>query len=72
MENKPKAFISSKTSARSHLETMLLTNEELYNKSISTPGFSYGFSQLANRAIHFDYLYRIGIIPKDYLEEEEK
>ncbi len=65
---KPKAFISKETNSIEQLHTMLSSNEELYNKCISTKYFAYGFSQLVNRAIHFDYLLEKGIIPKDYLD----
>lgn len=67
--NKPKAYIDKRTSAMEQLQIMLATNPELYNHCISTLGFAYGFSQLANRAIHFDFLFANGLIPSDYCDD---
>lgn len=65
----PKAFIDQNTTAMDELIKMLEKCPELYDKCISTPGFAYGFSQLANRAIHFDWLKAKGIIPRNYPEQ---
>lgn len=69
--DKPKAFINKELLTINLLIEMLQKNPQLYNECIKTNGFSFGFSQIANRAIHFDYLYKKGLIPKDYLEDIE-
>lgn len=69
--DKPKAFINKEVKTLDLLIEMLKKNPKLYDECISTDGFSFGFSQIANRAIHFDYLFRKGIIPKDYLDKIE-
>ena len=66
---KPKAYVNKETSAIEQLQVMLKEQPELYDTCVSTIGFAYGFSQLANRAIHFDFLLKKGIIPADYLGE---
>lgn len=66
----PKAFIDGKTNAVEQLKVMLDRDPMLYEKCISTVGFAYGFSQLVNRAIHFDWLQKNGIIPSDYPKNE--
>lgn len=71
-DDKPKAHIDENTSALLCLQEMLKNNPKLYDECISTVGFAYGFSQLANRAIHFDYLLSKGVIPKDYLSINTK
>lgn len=68
---KPKAYVNTKTNALEQLQKMLELQPGLYDKCVSTLGFAYGFNQLANRAVHFDYLLSKGIIPKDYLESYE-
>lgn len=66
----PKAHISKGDNAMDLLLKMLQSDPALYDKCIQTPGFAFGFSQLANRAIHFDFLQNVaGVIPKDYPEK---
>ena len=67
---KPKAFVDLGTSAAEQLQRMLKVNPKLYEECTDTLGFAYGFSQLANRAFHFDYLLRAGIIPSDYIGKQ--
>lgn len=66
--DKPKAAVDPKTCAIAELEKMLRQHPALYEKCLETIGFAYGFSQIANRAVHFDYLFAKGLIPLEYLE----
>lgn len=67
LQDKPHAFVESGKMSMDLLQEMLKVSPELYDNCLSTLGFAYGFSQLANKAIHFDYCLLKGIIPKDYL-----
>lgn len=66
---KPKAHVDKKTSAMNELYKMCTEHPKLYEECLDTLGFAYSFSQLANRAVHFDYLVAKGLIPSDYFEE---
>jgi hypothetical protein len=70
--DKPGAFVDPKTCAIAELEKMIRQHPELYDKCLETIGFAYGFSQIANRAVHFDYLFSKGLIPIAYLDNTKK
>lgn len=47
----------------------MMKHEKLFYECTDTEDFAYYFSQLSNRAICFDYLLSIGVIPEDYLTD---
>lgn len=61
---KPKAFIAEGFSALDNLQEMLKTEPNLYDECISKQGFAFHFNQLANKAIHYDFI--VKHILKDY------
>jgi hypothetical protein len=65
--DKPKAFIAADYGALDNLAAMINSAPELYDQCISTDNFSFHFGQIANKAVHFDYLVSKGFIPKEYL-----
>lgn len=54
-EEKPAAFVDTKTNAYVCLIEMLTLDRELYERCLDG-NFGYGFSQIANRAIQYDSL----------------
>ena len=56
IQEKPKAFIDKKIDSCVSLMNMLQSHPNLYEQILDTPGFAYHFSQLTNRAVHYDYI----------------
>lgn len=67
--DKPKAFIAKNYGAYENLKGMIEANPHLYDECLSTENFAFHFGQIANKAVHFDYLVGKGLIPKEYLED---
>lgn len=67
--DKPKAFIAEGYGTYDNMARMIKASPELYDQCIGTADFAFHFSQLANKAVHFDYLVAKGVIPKEYLED---
>lgn len=69
LKDKPKVFISKRFGAIDNLKEMFDSDANLYDQCISKENFAFHFGQLANKAIHFDYLVGKGFIPKEYMED---
>jgi hypothetical protein len=68
--NKPTAIILTESSTVDSIKE-LLKHKELFDLCTNTEGFAYHFNQLANKAVHFDYMMSVGLIPKDYFTNGE-
>ena len=56
----PRPYVDTKTNAHECLNRMVYEHPKLYDECLDTLGFSYCFSQLANRACRYDEMVQAG------------